>query len=40
MNTLFNTFLHAANIPRNDFGSLDPDIDKAMHHGPLAELLS
>ena len=40
MNTLFNTFLHAAEIPRDDFGSLDPNIDEAMHRGPLADLLA
>ena len=40
MNTMFNTLLHAAGAPRDDFGSLDPTIDVAMHRGPLAEMLA
>ncbi len=38
MNTLFNSILHSADIPQDDFGSLDPNIEEAMHRGPLAEL--
>ncbi|TWU54539.1 hypothetical protein Poly51_32580 [Rubripirellula tenax] len=40
MNCLFNTLLHSAGTPRDDFGSIDPNIDEAMHRGPLQELLS
>ena len=40
MNTMFNTLLHTAGAPRDDFGSLDPTIDVAMHRGPLAEILA
>ncbi len=39
MNTMFNTLLHAAGVPQDDFGFLDPTIDEAMHRGPLAEML-
>lgn len=40
INTLYNTLLHAAGIPRDDFGRLDPGLDPGMHKGPLAELLA
>lgn len=40
INTLYNTLLHAAGTPRDDFGRPDPHLDRAMHHGPLAELLA
>lgn len=39
INTLYNTFLHAARLPKDDFGHLDPNLDEAMHRGPLSELL-
>ena len=38
-NALYNTLLHAAGIPRDDFGGLDPNLDTAMCRGPLDELL-
>jgi hypothetical protein len=40
INTLFNSLLHAADIPRDDFGFLDPNLDESMHRGPVAGLLS
>lgn len=40
INTLYNTLLHAAGKPRDDFGKPDPNLDKAMHGGPLTELLA
>lgn len=40
INALYNTLLHAAGRPRDDFGNLDPEIDEAMHRGPLDELLA
>ena len=40
MNTLYNTLLHAAGNPQDDFGMVDPTIDESMHRGPLDELLA
>jgi len=40
INTMYNTLLHAAGTPRDDFGFLDPNLDKAMHRGPIQSLLS
>jgi len=40
INTLYNTLLHAAGTPRNDFGFHDPNLDKAMHRGPVQGLLA
>jgi hypothetical protein len=40
INATYNTLLHAAGVRRDDFGNLDPEIDEAMHRGPLAELLA
>jgi hypothetical protein len=40
INTLYNTFLHAAGSPRDDFGRLDPNLDSGMHQGPLSEILA
>jgi len=40
INTFYNTLLHAAGRPRDDFGQPDPNLDKAMHGGPLGELLA
>jgi hypothetical protein len=40
INTLYNALLHASNNPRDDFGSADPNLDKEMYRGPLAELLA
>lgn len=40
INTMFNTLLHAAGAPSDNFGSLDPNIDEAMHRGPLQEMLA
>lgn len=39
INTLYNTLLHAAGSPLDDFGHLDPNIDEAMHRGPLSQML-
>jgi len=39
INTVYNTLLHAAGKPRDDFGKPDPNLDKTMHRGPLSELL-
>jgi hypothetical protein len=40
INTLYNALLHAANLPgRDEFGSPDPNLDRDMYRGPLAELL-
>lgn len=40
INTLYNTLLHAAGVPRrDDFGSPDPNLDEEMYRGPLAGLL-
>ncbi|MDB4680019.1 MAG: hypothetical protein P8M30_12070 [Planctomycetaceae bacterium] len=38
INTLYNTLMHAAGTPRNDFGSLDPNLDEDMHRGPVQGL--
>lgn len=38
INALYHTLLHAARVPRDDFGSFDPNLDKAMHRGPLEQL--
>jgi hypothetical protein len=40
INTLYNTLLHAAGTPVDDFAMLDPHLDKDMHRGPLSELLA
>jgi hypothetical protein len=40
INTLYNTLLHVAGGPRDDFGLLDPNLDPLMHRGPLTELLA
>lgn len=40
INTLYNTLLHAAGSPRDDFGRLDPNLDPHMHAGPLSEILT
>jgi hypothetical protein len=40
INTLYNTLLHASGSPADDFGRLDPHLDRGMHQGPLAELLA
>ena len=40
INTIHNTMLHLAGIPHEKFGSLDPNLDKAMHQGPLNEMLA
>ena len=40
INTLFNTLLHAAGKPRDEFGFLDPNLDEAMHRGPIQSLLA
>lgn len=40
INTLFNTLLHAAGTPRDDFGFLDPNLDEEMHRGPIQSLLA
>ena len=40
INTLYNTLLHAAGAPRDDFGKPDPNLDKAMFAGTLGELLA
>lgn len=40
INTLYNTLLHAAGSPREDFGRLDPNLDPHMHRGPLSEILA
>ncbi|WP_166822212.1 DUF1552 domain-containing protein [Thalassoroseus pseudoceratinae] len=37
INALYHTFLHAAGLPRDEFGSLDPNLDESMHRGPLEE---
>jgi hypothetical protein len=40
INTLYNTLLHAANLPgRDEFGSPDPNLQSTMYRGPLHELL-
>lgn len=39
INALYNTLLHAAGAPRDDFGFMDPNLDEAMHRGPLSEFL-
>jgi len=36
---LYNTLLHAAGTPRDDFGSPDPNLDESMYRGTLGELL-
>lgn len=38
INALYHTLLHAAGIPQDDFGSMDPNLDKSMHRGPLEQL--
>ena len=38
INALYNTLLHAAGCPRDDFGHLDPNLDESMHRGTLDEL--
>lgn len=40
INAMHNTLLHAGGIARDDFGHLDPNLDEAMHRGPLAEMLA
>jgi hypothetical protein len=41
INCLYNTLLHAAGAPRDDFGMADPMLDKDVEQtGPLAELLA
>ncbi len=41
INTLYNSLLHAAQLPgRDEFGSPDPNLDQEMYRGPLAELLA
>ena len=40
INTLYNALLHAAGKPRDNFGHPDPNLDKAMFTGPLAELIA
>ncbi|MDE0767154.1 MAG: DUF1552 domain-containing protein [Opitutaceae bacterium] len=40
INALYNTFLHAAKIQKNDFGHMDPNLDESMHRGPLSEMLA
>jgi hypothetical protein len=37
---LYCTFLHAAGIPRDKFGTLDPELTREAQTGPLAELLA
>ncbi|MDF1753385.1 MAG: DUF1552 domain-containing protein [Verrucomicrobiales bacterium] len=39
INAMHNTLLHAGGVPIDDFGHLDPNLDEAMHHGPLGEML-
>lgn len=39
-NCLYNTFLHAAGAPRDDFGQSDPKLAEQHQKGPLSELLS
>jgi hypothetical protein len=40
INTVYNTLLHAAGKPRDNFGQPDPNLDVSMHGGPLGELLA
>lgn len=40
INTMYNTMLHASGAPADNFGRLDPHLDRAMHQGPLSELLA
>lgn len=40
INTLYNSLLHAAGLPRDDFGSPDPNLDQEMYRGPLTQLLA
>lgn len=40
MNNLYNTLLHAANNPTNDFGQEDPNLKDLDQAGPLSELLA
>lgn len=39
INTIYNTLLHAADAPQDDFGRLDSNLDESTHRGPLSELL-
>ncbi|QGJ72315.1 Hypothetical protein PBC10988_40330 [Planctomycetales bacterium 10988] len=39
INSLYNTLLHAAGIPYDTFGTMDPNLTEDMHHGPLTEML-
>ncbi len=38
INALYHTLLHAAGNPQDEFGSFDPNLDEAMHRGPLEQL--
>jgi len=40
LNTLYNSILHAAGGPRDDFGDPDPDLDESMSRGTLDEILA
>lgn len=40
INAMHNTLLHAGGVGRDDFGHLDPNLDEAMHRGPLSEMLA
>jgi len=39
INTLYNTLLHVAGSPLDDFGFVDPNLDEAMHRGPLEAMM-
>ena len=40
ISALYNTLLHAAASPRDDFGRADPNLDRDMYQGTLGELLA
>lgn len=40
INTMFNTLLHASGASTDNFGRLDPHLDRSMHQGALSELLA
>lgn len=39
INTIYNTLLHAAESPRDNFGFLDPNLAEETHRGPVQSLL-
>lgn len=40
INAMHSTLLHVGGIAREEFGHFDPNLDEAMHRGPLSEMLS